>query len=244
MVKPLQRITVAPAQIQDQQLQLTPEQVHYLRRVLRLPPAGHFIAQDGQGQQWQAALETLPNRATLIQPLPALTRTQPLVLAAAVPKQGFDEVVRHVTELGVTAIQPLLSERTVLSPSPKKIERWQRIAQEASEQSERGWVPQIHAPASYSDWVMGKSTNERAYICVARHQGDLLLPCLEKDTAFLTGQKIILAVGPEGGWTPTEISVAIDHGFTPVSLGSAILRAKTAAITAVSVVYMKTEELI
>ncbi|MEO1592489.1 MAG: 16S rRNA (uracil(1498)-N(3))-methyltransferase [Cyanobacteria bacterium J06632_22] len=242
MARPLQRITVTPAQIQGQQLQLTADQVHYLRRVLRLSATDQFIAQDGQGQQWQAELLPQSDGATLLLPLAAGPQSYPVTLAMALPKQGFDDVVRQVTELGVTTIQPLISDRTLLLPSEKKLARWQRIAQEAAEQCERTQIPNIETPNQYVDWVTRESTGKltpQAYICVARHQGNPFLSCLERDTTTLSQRSIIIAIGPEGGWTPAEISVARAQHYTPVSLGSAILRATTAAVAATSIISMK-----
>ena len=242
MARPLQRITIAPAQIQDDQLQLTAEQVHYLRRVLRLSATDPFIAQDGQGRQWQAELQSAADRATLLSPLADQPQAHPVTLAMALPKQGFDDVVRQVTELGVTTIQPLISDRTLLSPSDKKILRWQRIAQEASEQCERPTVPKIQPPSPYINWISAGNTGKlqsNAYICVARHQGDPFGACLERDRATLKARDMVIAVGPEGGWTPAEISVAKAQHYKPVSLGSAILRATTAAVAAASIASMK-----
>ncbi|MEO0539385.1 MAG: 16S rRNA (uracil(1498)-N(3))-methyltransferase [Cyanobacteria bacterium P01_A01_bin.105] len=242
MNRPLQRITVDPAQIQQGQLQLTPDQRHYLRRVLRLATTDRFIAQDGQGQQWQAELQPQTDRAVLLAPLVAQPAGPPLTLAAALPKQGFDDVVRQVTELGVTTIQPLISDRTLLSPSDKKLERWRRIAQEAAEQCERSWVPTIHAPCPYRDWLSTlalEHPTRQTYLCVARHQGRSFLSRLEENDLPFTEQEIIIAIGPEGGWTDEEITVAKMKGCIPISLGSAILRATTAAVAAISVVSIK-----
>ncbi len=238
MARPLQRITIDPTQIHGQQLRLSAEQVHYLRRVLRLAADDGFIAQDGQGNQWRAQLENEADQATLLEPLPTRPQAHPLTLAMALPKQGFDDVVRQVTELGVTTIQPLISDRTLLLPSDKKLARWQRIAQEAAEQCERAITPKICPPSPFKDWITAESTGiarPNAYICVARHQGNSFLACLAQHRAVLPQCEIIVAVGPEGGWTPAEIAVAKAQHYIPVSLGSAILRATTAAVAAISI---------
>ncbi|NEP20422.1 MAG: 16S rRNA (uracil(1498)-N(3))-methyltransferase [Leptolyngbya sp. SIO4C1] len=238
-----QRITVDPDQIQADQLTLTAEQAHYLRRVLRLPSGGRFIAQDGRGQRWLAALT--PEAAHIVQALePAAPQWPPLVLAAALPKTGFDDVVRQVSELGVTQIQPLLSQRTLLKPSAQKLVRWQRIAQEASEQSERVWTPRIASPISFQTWIHQETTEGSAYLCVARKSVAPLLSQIQQLLTRSPEAAISLTIGPEGGWTAEEISVAIAHNHLPVSLGSAVLRATTAAVAAVSVVSMAREQLI
>lgn len=232
----MQRITINPDQRISNLLQLTREQVHYLQRVLRLKSGDLFIVQDGQGQQWQSQLTDTPGQAHVLVKLITPVRPPPLSLVAALPKTGFDDVVRQATELGVTEIQPLLSERTLLKPSPKKLIRWQRIAQEASEQCERGYVPTITPPAVFTDWMKGCSRNPGNYLCAARVNATGLLPCVQALLSDSPQQSIQVVIGPEGGWTSEEIAVAIAHGYQITSLGSGILRATTASLTALAVI--------
>lgn len=240
----MQRITISPTQRVSDTLQLTREQVHYLQRVLRLKPGDVFIVQDGQGQQWQSQLtETLGQAQILLMLTPALPPAA-LVLVAALPKTGFDDVVRQATELGVTTIQPLLSERTLLKPSPKKLARWQRIAQEASEQCERGYVPEIASPVKFTKWVCDGVAYAGNYFCVARVNAPGLLPCVQTLLTDSPQQSIQVVIGPEGGWTPEEIKCAIAHGYQETSLGSGILRAITASLTALAIISSVREQLI
>ncbi len=232
----MQRVTISPAQMVANTLQLTSEQVHYLQRVLRLKPGDMFIAQDGQGQQWKSQLTASPGQAQVLNALVSAAQPAPLSLVAALPKTGFDDVVRQATELGVTDIQPVLSERTLLKPSPKKLIRWQRIAQEASEQCERGYVPVISPPRKFAEWITDKSGQPGNFLCVARVNAPGLLPCVQTLLADSPQQSIQVLVGPEGGWTSGEISVAISHGYQETSLGSGILRATTASLTALAVI--------
>lgn len=147
----LQRIALTAAQIQGQEILLTPEQQHYLSRVLRLKNGDRFIAIAPQGGWWQAVLQE--NKGQLLAPL-AIASELPVTvsLIVAMPKgNGLEEIVRQTTELGVSEIYPVMSDRSLLKPSPQKIERWRRIAQEAAEQSERAKVPRIFAPMSFCD---------------------------------------------------------------------------------------------
>ena len=240
----MQRITISPGQRIANTLQLTDEQVHYLRRVLRLKPGALFIVQDGQGQRWQSQLTETPGQARILSVLVPSVRPVPLELAAALPKTGFDDVVRQATELGVTHVQPLLSERTILKPSSQKLIRWQRIAQEASEQCERGHVPGIAAPIPFMDWIMGEPAQAGNYLCVARVNAPGLLTNVQTLLSDSPQQSIRVVIGPEGGWTPGEISVAIAHGYQETSLGSGILRATTASLTALAVIASVREQLL
>ncbi|WP_066381786.1 MULTISPECIES: 16S rRNA (uracil(1498)-N(3))-methyltransferase [unclassified Anabaena] len=226
----LQRIAIAPTQIQQAEILLTPEQQHYLRRVLRLREGEHFIAMDGRGKWWLACLTG--EQAQVLEPLTVETELPvAITLMIALPKaSGFDEVVRSCTELGVACITPVLSDRTLLNPSPQKLERWRRIATEAAEQSERAFVPTILEPVAFSDAVTNITATHR-YICEAR--GEYLH--LNHAMTEIAGE-IVIATGPEGGWTTAEIEAAIASGFQPVSLGRRILRAVTAPIVALSLI--------
>ncbi len=243
----LQRLVIEPAQQQDGQLWLNPSQQHYLNRVLRLKAGDRFIAMDGQGNWWLSELEANLTQAKIIQSLCVQTELPLAVtLIAAMPKgSGFDDVVYQATELGVACIMPLKSDRTLLNPSPQKLERWRRISQEAAEQSERQVVPTIFDPVNFATSLEQVGTsNALGYICVARGDAPHLLSCLQdKQSQLQTSQSsnshppsVIIATGPEGGWTAAEVDQATAAGFQPVSLGHRILRAVTAPLTALSLV--------
>ncbi len=253
----LQRIAIASEQIQGQQILLTAEQQHYLMRVLRLKIGDRFIVIDPQGGWWLSILQE--NNGQILEPIAIATELPATVsLIVAMPKgNGLEEIVRQTTELGVSAIYPVMSDRSLLKPSPQKIQRWRRIAQEAAEQSERAKVPTIFEPISFSDYLsqisqasltqessdppLGGSTQK--YICVARGERPHLLKTLAAfDLKSEANPQIAIATGPEGGWTTTEVEQAIAAGFQPISLGDRILRAVTAPIVALSLVtaYLET----
>lgn len=243
----LQRLVIAPSQRQDRQIFLTDAQQHYLGRVLRLGAGDRFIAMDGRGSWWLSEIEASLTQAKIIECLPVQSELQIAVtLMAAMPKgSGFDDVVYQATELGVACILPLKSDRTLLNPSPNKLERWRRISQEAAEQSERQVVPTILDPIDFAASLqLPETADARRYICVARSDAPHLVNCLQDHRLHLeTGQpangqlpSVVIATGPEGGWTETEVLAATAAGFQPVSLGRRILRAVTAPIVALSLV--------
>ncbi|MBD0337325.1 MAG: 16S rRNA (uracil(1498)-N(3))-methyltransferase [Cyanobacteria bacterium Co-bin13] len=229
-----QRVLIHPEQRQSQQIALNAAQQRYLHRVLRLGQGDQFIALDGQGGQWLAELTTDPAAAVVVEALPPATDTAipAITLLAALPKgNGFDEVVRQVTELGVSRIQPVLSDRTLIRPSDRKLERWQRIAAEATEQSERPTVPDILEPVSWQAGLKDLPAGAH-YLCVTRLDAPHLLNCLQQDWPT----SVTVAIGPEGGWTDAEVETALAADFQPVSLGSNILRAVTAPMVALSLI--------
>ncbi|WP_445175573.1 16S rRNA (uracil(1498)-N(3))-methyltransferase [Microcoleus sp.] len=245
----LQRLAVTATQICDRTIDLTKEQQHYLNRVLRLQVGDRFIAMDGRGHWWSAVLEVRETGlcASIAEEI-AANRELPVqvTLMAALPKgNGFDEVVRQAAELGVASIVPVTSDRTLLKPSSQKVDRWKRIAAEAAEQSERQIVPTILEPVSF-DVAVKNCFQKYRFICLARGENRHLWDCLvsleppgpplirgEQDEEELS---IVIATGPEGGWTDGEVEQAIELGFEAVSLGSRILRAVTAPIVALSLV--------
>lgn len=238
----LQRVAVSPEQVQNQQILLTPEQQHYLLRVLRLKMGDRFIALDGLGNGWLSQLAA-EKTAQILEPVTVDTELPiPVTLIAALPKNGFDEVVRSCTELGVSAIIPLLSDRTILKPSPQKLERWRRIAQEAAEQSERQIVPTLYEPISWPEVIENLSQNSShslRLIGVTRQDATPLFSRLQDSTI----PNLEIAIGPEGGWTDTEVETALSAGFKPITLGKRILRAVTAPVAAISVIAASLESL-
>ena len=244
----VQRITIEGSQRQETVLHLQVDQMHYLRRVLRLSEGDRFIAQDGQGNQWMAVLTEVPNQATVIgtitEPDAALSLA-PLRLIAALPKgNSFDAVVRQATELGVTHIYPVISDRTLLKPSSNKLARWRRISQEASEQSERVTVPEIFEPTGVQQCLSTADWSGLRYICATRQDSPHLLRKLQQDLSKENPQEVTLMIGPEGGWTSDEITDANMRSYEVVVLGSVILRSVTASITALSLVAAARELLI
>lgn len=228
----LQRITINPQQLQENQLLLTPQQQHYLLRVLRLRDGDQFIAMNGMGKWWLTKLQG--TQGEIVEILEVKTELPiSITLMMALPKgNGFDEVIRCCTELGVTSIAPVLSDRSLLNPSPQKLERWRRIASESAEQSERAVIPTILEPVAFKT-AIDENTATHSYICEARGDYPHLKQVINNAN---TAREIIIAIGPEGGWTDQELEIAVKSGFVAISLGCRILRAVTAPIVAISLI--------
>jgi 16S rRNA (uracil1498-N3)-methyltransferase len=233
------RLVINPDQQNKQQIRLLSEQEHYLRTVLRLKNGDRFMAMDGKENCWLVKLT--PTGGEILD-LVTHNNELPVVvtLMVALPKgNGFEEIVRYGTELGVNQFIPLISERTLLKPSVHKVQRWRKIATEAAEQSERLIVPEICAPISFKEHLSQTSAYKgNKYIAVARQT----VPTLGSILKPINSKEIIIATGPEGGWTTPEVEMAIAYGFKPVSLGKRILRAITAPIMALSVIVATIEK--
>ncbi len=234
------RLVVTPEQIIEDQITLDGRQLHYLLRVLRLGNGDRFIVMDGTGNSWLS--EIREQSAQIIESIEVKTELPvSLTLITALPKgNGYEQIIRCCTELGVSNFMPVISDRTLLKPSLSKVQRWRKIVTEAAEQSERQIVPHIYEPTKFmaalnQDIANQDTANQDKYICVAR--GDIsslwsaLQPLPDK-----TPSEIVIATGCEGGWTDKEVDQAIAVGFQPVSLGNRILRAITAPIVVSSIV--------
>jgi 16S rRNA (uracil1498-N3)-methyltransferase len=234
-----QRLAIRPDQRQGNWIVLTRDQQHYLHQVLRLGTGDRFIAMDGQGHWWLTQFHPRDARAQILQPLSANHELPvPVILLAALPKgTGFDEVVRCTTELGVAGIYPILSERTLLRPSDRKLDRWRRIALEAAEQSQRQIIPTIHGPLpldqAIAQFEQQQAIGPHRYLGVTDPTAPPLLHYLPPQLGNCAGLAVM--VGPEGGWTEAEIHRAQRAGFIPISLGKRVLRAVTAPVAALSI---------
>ncbi len=209
------------------------EEAHHATRALRLGDGDEIELFDGRGRHASATIsyakrDTLRATVAEIQEASGYDVPWRLTLAVAFPKahrQGY--LVEKCTELGVSAIWPLISERTVAEPSSKTIERWRRRAIEAAKQSRRAWVPVIETPASIGDTIQrGQAIPLRAFAdtgpnCVGL--GVLLADEAEPD-------ETLVLIGPEGGWSDQEKEVMRRDGYDGLGLGPTILRTETAAV--------------
>ncbi|HEV2732948.1 MAG TPA: RsmE family RNA methyltransferase [Terriglobales bacterium] len=141
--------------------------------------------------------------------------------------------IEKCTELGVAQIVPVIASRTeahLAASTPNRVERWRRIAQQAAEQSRRNAPPHIVAPMKLKDAV-SLTGSMRIVLAETEEQ----LPLKHALELYGPGDDLILAFGPEGGWTEAELESFRDAGWTSASLGKLILRAETAAIAAVAI---------
>ncbi len=168
-----------------------------------------------------------------------------VILGQALLKgEKMDWLIQKATELGTASLIPLLTERGIARPPASRIptqqQRWQQIALEAAQQSERWDLLEVLPAREATEFFTEPPAHSLRIILCERRAGHSLssLP-LPSDPESV----VSLAIGPEGGWTSEEVRVALEHGFVPVSLGGRILRAETAALTSVSILQSRFGEL-
>jgi len=241
VVRELRRLLIPPHRLvgEGPELPLVAEELHYLRRVLRLREGDRFALVDGAGHLWSATLAG-GTRAVLDQPVDGPLQAEarplpPLELALALPKRDGELVLRMACELGFDRLTPLKAERSV--PGPFNSERCQLILREAVEQCERLWSPEL-AALQPAQACLGQPPLGLGLLATTRREGlPLLEAVLEQASLSALGypnsdKGVVMAIGPEGGWSPAEEELAISQGWIPVSLGPTILRSSTAAVTA------------
>ena len=202
----------------------TPAQAHYLATVLRCSAGSAVRLFNGQDGEWQARIAELRRDRVTFVVETRLRRQQPdpdLWLAFALLKRdATDLVVQKATELGVSALWPITTERT--NTARLNETRLTAIATEAAEQCERLTVPILQPPRRLPDLLASWPPGRILHAAIERTNAPGPAP---------TTNPAGLLVGPEGGFTPAELDAMLRHPFvTPVSLGPRILRAETACI--------------
>lgn len=205
-------------------------------QVLRLQPGSALTLFDGSGRDWQAEVLAMGRSEVRVhlQSAQLVQRElgQAVTLALAMPANDrMDALVEKATELGVAAIQPLMSERSVLRLSgeraEKKVAHWRGVAIAACEQSGRGCVPQIAPVQTLAAWLAGLEASASA------ERRWLLSPTAAQPLAQLAARaatRTLVLSGPEGGLSPAEEQAARARGFEAAQLGPRILRADTAPL--------------
>jgi 16S rRNA (uracil1498-N3)-methyltransferase len=206
-------------------LDLPEGEAHHVFKVLRGREGDSVEVVDGAGRLFVAALRGGWG-ADVLEELPTEgVEESEVSLYQAVPKGGrMDLVVEKATEVGVSAIVPVLAERGVVNPREGKVGRWRRVAEAAARQSLRLRVPEVREPVPFE-----KAVREVGEAGVLLHNA----PGLEAVEAVV-GSPVSLFVGPEGGWSEGELRLAEEAGLALAQLGPYRLRSETAGLVAVA----------
>ncbi|HUJ10575.1 MAG TPA: 16S rRNA (uracil(1498)-N(3))-methyltransferase [Verrucomicrobiae bacterium] len=225
-----------------QQPLLLGTEAHHVLHVLRVKTDEIISVFDGQGQEAQARIAEITRdsvRLTLLQRSSTPQLACRITLAQAIPKKNMDFIVQKATELGVTAIMPLMTQHTVvqLDDESKKLRRWQEIALEACKQCGNNWLPEIQPPQKLTAFLNSLPGFDLKLIGSLQPDAQSFKNVLSgaDSSGRVNASSILMMVGPEGDFTPAELSLAKSAGCVPLSLGPLVLRADTAAIYALSV---------
>lgn len=229
---------------------VTGELLSHLRDSLRIGIGETIVVADGGDRRYRAEITATTRQSMtgrIIEVIPGPPRNAPvLILGQALLKgEKMDWVIQKTTELGIRTIVPVQSRQSIVQVKADRIDqqlaRWNRIALEAAQQSEQWRIPAIATPLSLSACLAQSPAPTLALILTERRDRigslrDVALPASPEAS-------ILVLVGPEGGWTQEEIAMAEGAGCVPITLGPRILRAETAAITAIGIVQHRLGEL-
>ena len=241
----MHRFHIAPENWNSEAPQLIGSEAHHAGHVLRLGTGDKVVLFDGRGREITAEIISSESSAIQLRKLheaqmPPL-RCQ-ITLGQAIPKgKNMDLIVQKAVEIGAAEIAPILSDRTVVrldeESAASKQSKWQTVAIEAAKQCGQNWLPRVHIPQTMAQFFQQP------------HRFDLqLIGSLQSDAVHLKkilaeysaehGDRptsVLMLVGPEGDFTPAELSLARTHGCRPITLGPIVLRVETASIYCLSV---------
>ena len=232
--------------IQNEMVTITGEPLRQISYVLRLKPTDRITILDNSGREFEVEIERITKeqvQGKVINRKPghAEPRIKITLYQALLKSDKFEMVLQKGVELGITDFVPFISERCVSrKESATKIERWQKIIQEAAEQSERLVLPVLHPLISFEEAC---GTVRHPALLLWEEEKSVSLKQTLQNPPFKNASALSLFVGPEGGFPESEKELAKQHGIVIASLGRRILRAETAGLAAVSAVLYETGEM-
>src|SRR5467141_918708 len=232
----MHRFYLAPEDWNPDSLVLGGGEAHHARDVLRLQPAGRLVVFNGHGHEITAEIAKVTRDEILLRKMHE-ARVPPLpcriTLAQAIPKgKNMDLIVQKAVEIGAAEIAPLLSDRTVVrldeESAASKQTKWQTAAIEAAKQCGQNWLPQVQTPKTLAQFFAEHRRFDLQLI--GSLQSDAMH--LKKILADYSHEhsdrpaSVLMLVGPEGDFTPAELSLARSHGCRPITLGPIVLRSE------------------
>ncbi len=213
---------------------LSEEETRHLRDVLRLNVGDPVNIYDGNGNEWEAKITQIERRSAVVEIIHKIDAAAPesplnLTLAAVITRgEKYDLVIQKAVELGVTRLVPLFSIRGDVKPAEaaKRMDRWRKIAAEATKQSGRAKFMEIAEPVDVTEFLQDSQAETTIFFSERdgshfSHSGEI--------------KSLAAIIGPKGGWDDAELEAAKKEGAAIVTFAGRILRAETAAIAITAV---------
>jgi len=236
----MHRVLIPPPAIRDDQITIDGlRDVHHLVRVLRIKPGEELECFDGQGWTYRGRVTHVgAQQLTVVvdqRTQEPVARVRLTLAQSLIPPARFEWVLQKATELGVARITPVITSRTTVRPSsrgaPHRMARWRRIVTEAAAQCGRATLPVVEEPQRLEAVVKTLGLRYALLLTLAA-SGVSLGEHLQR----LGGAaEVVILIGPEGDFSPEEVSLAQRAGAQPVSLGKATLRSETAAVATLAI---------
>ena len=238
------RFFIAPDQVRDPSISVLGEDVRHIRTVLRKGPGDLLTLLDGHGREYTVRITTIERSkidTEIIDRKQRTTASPVVILGQGLPKSDkMDWIVQKATELGVSAVVPLVTERTIvkIKDEEKRVARWQKICREAAMQSDRPDIPMVEAIRPFGEFVGTLAPGPLTLLLFPWEEGTQPIKTVLRRTQDI--EKVVVLIGPEGGFSQAEADLAEKKGFHLVSLGPNILRTETAAVAVLSMVLYET----
>lgn len=229
------RVYIEQALQSGSHIQLDRDASHYLSKVLRCKSGQALRLFNGEGGEFAAVITALDRKSVSVEvgEFYVGNRCSDLAVHLGIALSRGDKpdlVIQKSTELGVSAITPLFSERSEIKLDAermnKKLVHWQGIARSACEQCQRNLLPQIHPPVDLQQWITAREEDLKL---VLHHRNQQSLD------QFTRPRSVAVLIGPEGGLSDAEIEFAEAQGFHAISLGPRVLRTETAPLSVLSI---------
>ena len=245
----MQQIFLGAGQFQGDLARISGADHLHLARALRAKVGEKVVLLDGAGQAFAATVTEIGKRETTAR-IDGIVETLPeppihITVAQALGKgDKFEQVVQHGTEAGASAFVPVRAERSVAdipaAKIPDRLERWRQIAKGAAEQSGRSRIAEISEPLTFAQLVKQAQKDEIPLLLL---HTDGNAPSLRTvlEAGLAKAPRLMIAIGPEGGWSSAEVSAALASNQRAVTLGPRILRTETAALVAISQILYASE---
>ena len=244
----MHRFIASAENIKDKITISNKKEIHHIQDVLRLKRNKEVIIFDGRGNEYISRIDSLSSQRV---ELTVISREEnssrkdwSVCLACALPKKSkFDFIVEKATELGADRIIPLKTTRTIVDlkkeREEKKLQHWREIAVNSSKQSQRNSIPVVEKVATFNQAVQEVKKYDLGLIpCLPARRACLFAERqkIEEVLMRFKGKGIIVFIGPEGDFSPDEVSWAVKSGCQPVTLGGRVLKVDSAAFYTLAVI--------
>jgi len=245
----MHRFFVSPDSLHGERIILAGQQAHQIRDVLRMKPGEKIIVLDNTGYEYTVSLSRIERQEVNGEVIDqnkseGEPKVQIILFQSLLAREKFEWVLQKSTEVGVCSFVPVVTRRSIIrrseSVTAKKMSRWRSIITEAAEQSGRGRIPTLEKPLNFSE-VLSELDDFDCYLFGSTQAETLALREIIKAEGFEL-KKIALFIGPEGGFTESEIAEARGRGAKTFSLGKRVLRTETAAVVASAIILYELEQ--
>lgn len=245
----MHRFYVGTENIEDNRIVITGSDVNHIKNVLRLNKGEKIVICDGQGQDYYCIIDNVAKEQVIAviedkQKANTELRTKIYLFQGLPKKDKMELIVQKAVELGAYEIVPVKMKRTIVKidnemKEKAKLNRWQTIANEASKQSRRGILPNVHEIVSYKEAI--DMAKELEYVILPYELAENMEYTRKIIEEASKCSSIGIFIGPEGGFEEEEVSLAKENGIKPITLGNRILRTETAGLTTLAMLMYNIE---